>query len=498
MLLKSHKTSAQISLFSAVSFGAATASAGLPLRASESTSERAAAVPVERALGPDACDYVSALDQLMFSGSLPSPLLRQSGVSVERRHQGFEVSPKLKPRVDYWLEVLSTSRNVVFFSHRDYPWIEFARLDFSALRDSLPDEKYYPERSRVISRETEKIRAALQYLARGSAPRSAYEQGVYDSLMRLPRGREEFGAVARDSRLIWSQPGIRERMEEGLRASGRYFPLFQQIMVEKHGLPRELLALALLESALNPRAHSRMGAVGLWQIMPGTAKDYELKFSDGRRREPRAYDERRDFVLATEVAAQILSRAFNEFKSWPLAVTSYHAGAAGTARAVREAGSAEYSKVLQSLSFYSRNYFSEVLAALELIERRAEFFPALVPYAPLEFVVYPLSRSVSAKSVMAGLDVSRDVMELLNPALGPAYWEGRRPIPSDYALRLPAQVDIDLLAALERKERRSVIVKRGETLSHIARAAGVKVEDLRAANGLSGDLIHPGRRLFLE
>ena len=112
-----------------------------------------------------------------------------------------------------------------------------------------------------------------------------------------------------------------------LGASALYFPVFEEAL-NRYGLPLELKFLPVIESALNAKARSHMGASGLWQFMPGTAKGRGLKITS-------YIDERSDLYKATDAACQYLKDAYEIYQDWHLAIASYNAGAGNVNKAIR-------------------------------------------------------------------------------------------------------------------------------------------------------------------
>lgn len=114
--------------------------------------------------------------------------------------------------------------------------------------------------------------------------------------------------------------------------------------LENHGVHRDLLNLAIIESGLNPDAKSHMGAVGLWQFIKGTAKVYGLQVSMFR-------DDRRDHLLATKAAARHLRDLYVAFNDWPLALAAYNAGPAAVDRAIQRYGTRDFWKLCRLGAF---------------------------------------------------------------------------------------------------------------------------------------------------
>src|SRR5690606_20883128 len=119
-------------------------------------------------------------------------------------------------------------------------------------------------------------------------------------------------------------------MERLMAISEYYFPMFEEHLA-KYDVPLEIKYLAIVESALNPKARSRVGATGLWQFMYPTGKQYNLEVNS-------YVDERYDPLKATEAACQYLSNLYGIFGDWSLVLASYNAGPGNVSKAIRRSG----------------------------------------------------------------------------------------------------------------------------------------------------------------
>ncbi len=144
---------------------------------------------------------------------------------------------------------------------------------------------------------------------------------------------------------------------QGLLArSDYYFPLFEEIF-DAYNLPQELKYLAVIESALKPKAMSRAGAGGLWQFMRGTGKLYGLRIDEH-------IDERSDPVKATEAAARYLSDLYDIYDDWTLALAAYNCGPGNVKKAIRKAGGKkDFWKIYNYLPKETRSYVPIFVAA---------------------------------------------------------------------------------------------------------------------------------------
>ena len=168
----------------------------------------------------------------------------------------------------------------------------------------------------------------------------------------------------RASASVRAQRCLSDEFRAGLERANRYRDRMRRIL-RRGGVPEDLWALTLVESAFEVRARSPAGAVGIWQIV-----DWQRQRHMPRRRRE---DPRHDPLASTEAAAKILRHNYGLLKEWPLAVMAYHHGLSGTLRARSQVGSNDIAHIVENydgplFKFASRNYYTEFLAALEVAE----------------------------------------------------------------------------------------------------------------------------------
>lgn len=139
----------------------------------------------------------------------------------------------------------------------------------------------------------------------------------------------------------------RKNAENILGRQVMYFPVFDEHLAQK-GLPESLKYLSIVESALVPKAYSRAKAVGLWQFMDYTGKEYGLKIN-------KYVDERRDVIKSTEAALRFLAFLHHKYKDWALAIAAYNSGAGRVSRAIKRARSKNFWKIDQK-SIHRRDH----------------------------------------------------------------------------------------------------------------------------------------------
>jgi len=204
------------------------------------------------------------------------------------------------------------------------------------------------------------------------------------------------------------RPGMIAR---ALAAKDLYFPLFEE-MLDKYQLPLELKYLAIVESALNPRARSRAGAMGLWQFMPATGRLYGLH-SNSR------VDDRMNPYKATEAACQHFVDLYELYQDWNLVLAAYNAGPGNVNRAIRRAdGPKDYWTIRQYLpretrgyvpAFIAVNYFMRYADAHN-IEPKKE---SSLSYFQTDTVY--IRKEISFNQLADWLDMDVHEIEVLNP-----------------------------------------------------------------------------------
>jgi membrane-bound lytic murein transglycosylase D len=303
-----------------------------------------------------------------------------------------------------------------------------------------------------------------------------------------------------DVERVKAQRGIKERTAAGIKRSGRYIAQIRQIFMNR-GLPPELTYLPIVESSYEIAARSSVGALGIWQFMPRTGREYMRVNS--------TVDERRDPIEASRAAAAYLKQAYEYLGSWPLAITSYNYGQAGVARAVAEVGSTNLVDLIEKYNhpywgFPPKQFYAEFLAAVEVGSNLPTYFPGLELDTAVQLKEVEVERGTSLASLIKSSGMSRDEFLGWNPALNPS----ARVVPAGYRMKLPSDRSIEPLVVLakhesieprsamrqsasgqnvEAKRREQVVhhkVKQGDTLYEIARRYGASVQRIIQVNGL--------------
>ncbi len=193
--------------------------------------------------------------------------------------------------------------------------------------------------------------------------------------------------------------------------SDYYFPLFEEAFA-KQNVPLEIKYLAVVESALNPKAVSKMGATGLWQFMYHTGKQYNLKIDS-------YIDERSDPLKSSQAAADYMAKMYKIFGDWDLVLASYNSGPGNVSKAIRRSGGKQsYWEIKKHLPKETQGYVPAFLATMYLYEFRKEhgIVPQEAVVQHFETDTVQVRQKMSFQDVADLLDVPQKQIELLNPS----------------------------------------------------------------------------------
>ena len=371
---------------------------------------------------------------------------------------------------------------------------------------------------------------------------SASDQVIVDRLSRIPTTIEmPLNNITRAFIDKYSN-NMRSSVAVMLGASNFYMPIFEEAL-ERYGLPLELKYLPVIESALRPSATSRAGAAGLWQFMVATGKRFGLEINT-------LVDERRDPLKSSEAAAHYLSVLYDQFGDWGLAIAAYNCGETNVQKALIRAGGEgkDYWQVYNYLPRETRGYVPAFIAANYIMTYYCEHginpLQASLPAASDTIV---LMKELTFNQIASVSGVTVDELRSLNP-------QYRRDIvPINYAVRMPmsgiesfvqnedsiyagtmsfneaptrrlvtedieeASTKVEVQRSSysssysrksssksskrskkNKKGSESVTVKKGDTLSSIAKRSGMTVNQLKKKNGISGSTIKPGQKIKVK
>ncbi|MFW6289533.1 MAG: transglycosylase SLT domain-containing protein [Mariniphaga sp.] len=313
----------------------------------------------------------------------------------------------------------------------------------------------------------------------------------------------------------------RDQVEMMLGLSAYYFPIFEEVL-DRYEMPLELKYLPVIESALNPRATSPVGANGLWQFMYGTGKQMGLEISS-------FIDERRDPMKATDAAIRYLNYLYNIYDDWYLAIAAYNCGPGNVNRAIRRSGNRRnYWEIYYRLPRETRGYVPAFIAAAYIMNyyRDHNLIPQM-PEIPFQTDTMFVHDYLHFNQLAENLDMEKEQIQALNPMYRRDVVPAKAEKP--YPLTLPHDKILEFLdkdsvifayqrnkyfpnnslagpsssssyftpADVAGKEEVTYTVKSGDNLGYIAEWFRVRLSELRYWNNIRGNLIRVGQRLTI-
>jgi membrane-bound lytic murein transglycosylase D len=414
----------------------------------------------------------------------------------------FEIPEGMKERVEFWMKIYSEYSTSEGILHDQESLLVYEKLDFSDFEKRLElseGQKDALRRARVKEAKRTLSAKLARFATLGDPTSLSEEDQKLYHVFDKTEDKDKFKKAAQMGNIRF-QLGQKDRFLQGIFYAGRYLADMEKIFQEA-GLPKELTRLPFVESSFNIFAMSRVGASGIWQIMPSTGRLYKLRL-DSR------VDERNDPWRATEAAAKILKFNHEFLGNWPLALTAYNHGPSGVKKLTQSVGSKNIVDIIQRgkgrrFGFASENFFACFLAALEVEKRAKEFFGVIQWSAPLEKAEIKMAGEVPWSKVVEWFGRDEELARLYNPHLQYRIREGTIRIPSGAMVRVPlAKERVALewmnsappvplasvqplkvsLNALEKEK--TYRVHRGDTLGRIAQKFQVSMNDLQTANNI--------------
>lgn len=428
-----------------------------------------------------------------------------------------EVSKEIKPEVklSYLDSIKSTFKKDDLATKVDSLWMnELVSLD---IYDDLTKDIQTINKDVTVDEElpTELLKERLAAMNAKSPFEIEYNQGLENIIKSFLKNRKKSF-----SRLM--------------ALSEYYFPIFEETFA-KEKVPLEIKYLAVVESALNPKAVSQMGATGLWQFMYGTGKQYALKIDS-------YIDERSDPLKATAACSNYMTKMFNVFNDWELVLASYNSGPGNVTKAIRRSGGKTgYWDIRNYLPKETQGYVPAFYATMYLFEYHKEhgINPERAVIKNFETDTVAVKNQMSFKQIADLLDMPQSQLQLLNPSyklnVVPAYQgeqnflrlpkdkiatfvsnedkiyayvkheSENRTIPTRLAMKIAPKgkpvrdtKSLEISKDIEIKEIQFYKVQKGDNLGAIADKYNVNISDLKKWNNLKSNAIALGKSLKIK
>lgn len=417
----------------------------------------------------------------------------------------FPRPPELQTAVAFWTDVYARySEHQIVFHHPQHLDVIYKVLDLSQAASSFADEEDYRKfRQEQVRIERERIQEQLLELARTRREDSLPKHlANLEGLMRkVPGKRQKKFTEAAD--WVRAQRGLREKFARAIQESGIYMPYIEQVFAD-NGLPRLLARLPYVESSFERKAYSRSGAAGVWQFMPGSARQY-MRYDE-------VADQRRDPWFSTHAAVGHLRDDYELLQDWPLAITAYNYGRNGLARAREKTGIDSLVGLIQQWDgprwgFAAKNYYAEFLAALDVEQNATKYFGPLMLKAQERFEELTTPAYLEYTTLMRLSGLGAEKFAWLNPSFSSAVRDGGLLVPKGQVIRMPPGKGASLARALTQlpvserfSQQRAYFaryrVRRGDSLSRIAERHRTSVRSIMRSNNLrSASFIRVGQIL---
>jgi len=409
--------------------------------------------------------------------------------------QYFPCPDALRRRVDFWIDVYSRWRtNDAILHDAQRPHRVYKIIKGKAC-GTKGNTQFIKEQKRQIRLRLERIATLIEQNKTITQAKDKHYLNMFPE--RSP------AVLRRATRNLRCQSGNKDGFRNALRRFGTYGPIVRRVLKDA-GLHQDIQYLPFVESSYNPEAYSRVGAAGMWQIMPRTARvlGLELNATMDERLDPEAAswaaarylkDSRKNLT----VAARSKKANVSDSELTPFVITSYNYGVNGMRRAIKKLGP-DFLTVLnryrtKKFRVAVKNFYAGFLAARHVAQNSKRFFGSYSKGRPLRYDTIMLRSSVSIDRIRAVFGISLSRLKSLNPALTRFVWHGWREIPGGYPLRLPLRQGgwADKIAYLhslppeaDRGTPKRYTVRSGDTACAIASAFRVKCRDLIDMNRL--------------
>lgn len=360
----------------------------------------------------------------------------------------FPIDSFIQKRVWFWEMVFDKfdSQNVIIHDV-DHPEIIVDVLNFRKIAKRVHKRINYKEKKRWSNKYLLRYQTALKRFANNGLKArklGKMEQRIYNVYSQKPDYLSDMIAGKSKLRL---QTGLADSFATALKRAEKYLPYMERIFT-RAGLPRELTRLPFVESMFNGKALSKVGAFGMWQFMPATAKSFMTvnKF----------IDERKSPLKSTQAAARLMASNYKILKSWPLAVTAYNHGAGGLHKAKKTLKTKKLSTIIQhhtgrNFGFASKNFYAEFIAANRIFNKH--YHPSRYSqFNPLEIEAINVGQKFSLSDIIKHTPLSKQTISKYNSCIltaGQDYYMHKK-LPKNYVMFIPKNSSKTVRHALDR------------------------------------------------
>ena len=375
------------------------------------------------------------------SGNRPwvAPRFEEQVSALGYSKETFKVPSGLEKAVNFWVDIYTkypTTQGVIHDSENIdliYEVVDFAEIEKNSSLNAHQREK---AKKKLVNDAKERASDILSKLDKNPniSFLSAQERRIWDYLKNI-NDPDKF-RDANDKNRLRFQLGQSDRMKKAIFFSGRYLEEFEQIFRQEK-LPIELTRLVFVESSFNVLARSKVGASGLWQIMPSVARPLKMINAN--------VDRRNDPWDATRLAAKVLAGNYKLLGEWPLAVTGYNHGPNGMKKMCEKYNTKNLVEMVQnirskkSFGFASRNFYASFMAALQVEKNAKKYFPDIQWSEKLKSVAYKVPVAMPYQQLTKIFDNDKGQVEIFNPHLTARVKSNKVKIPPGTKIYVPVE-----------------------------------------------------------
>ena len=345
----------------------------------------------------------------------------------------FPVQGVVAEQMRFWLKIFEHYDSTTTLIH-DTRRLSLV-VDVIDFRHRYQGNLGWQQRQKIAQRYVARYRKALRRFKKHRLTARKYgsiEQRVYQVY------RHDLAWLLNGKARLRSQSGLRDSYRQAIKRATPFMPHMERIF-RQHRLPTELVRLTFVESMFNHRARSKVGAAGVWQFMPTTAREF-LHLNS-------LVDERISPLKATRAAARLLRRNYRKLNSWPLAITAYNQGLGAISRAVRKLRTKDLATIVEhhrsrSFGFAGRNFYSEFIAAARVYNSLRRQHDAQHSSSPLAIVSLRLPKQLSTARLVGNTSLDRTTLGKYNPCLSNKAFTSKRDmkLPPYYEIFVPKRL----------------------------------------------------------
>lgn len=374
----------------------------------------------------------------------------------------FKIQDSFLPRVSFWFDIYTKySAQEEVIHHAEYPWIVFRVVDLRPILNSEGNRWTNYHKSEKFSKtQYNEIKNTLKSLSKKSNFKNlkGLEKEVFDKLEAVPGKRKRVIQEALAN--LRTQVGQRDYIENGLAQSSLYIEKLEEIF-KTNNLPLELTRLPFVESSFNTEAVSKVGASGIWQVMPYIGKKLLVMNNH--------IDERNSPVKSARAAAYILKENKMILKSWPLALTAYNHGSGSILKAIKKTSSRELEIIInkyhaKSFGFASQNFYASFLAILHAEKYKNDSFRYVEPLQSVEYSEVKLTKKIKIKQFLSLAGISQEEFQRLNLDVKDSAFKNNAYLPKGYVVHV------------SRDAAESVVAKNGKIALLINSSDSMKIK----------------------